>query len=705
MTPGVPREIRQVRDALTSEFSDHIDMSDVHSQPADLEQHFLSRALAALMVRRLQDCDSATAAAGVVDGNRDVGIDAIAVADSGQRIWLIQSKWSDKGKAGFGVAEALKFREGLDMIDQQKFDRFNTKVEDHADQIKAAWSHPDCKVTLVVAAMTNNVLSQEVIQRLEDTKEAFNSYTDVLDYDFWDAKKIWEIVRDDQAPPLVKVSAKMDEWIHLAEPFEAYQGRVSVSEVAQWFEVNKDRIFEQNIRKSLGLTRVNQGLVETLVSRPLDFWHYNNGITVLCETAERHSWSKARYGPIELVLNGASVVNGAQTVAAIHAAMQRNPDEASQAYVSVKVVTTKNCPNDFGTAVTRATNTQNQVVPRDFVALDASQWAIRQDFALSLHKEYTFQRGELDPAPNVGCSVTQAALALACGHSNPDLAVRAKQNQDLLWEEGSGGAYAILFGRPTPSACQIWRSVQMLWAVRTSLKNEETEREGRAAAIADYGDLLLTHLVFRRLGSEGIDDLDYDWETVLEQVPELTRLSLQWLIYHVDSEFGATSFISSTFTNPERCQILVIRVLGSVASGAAVPDIPPEYRPAAPESKVRRRNAVPTLVEAGRIEEGTLLTFETKVQRERDSVGSWLAADARRGQATWVNHRSKPLLWSYDGERYSPSGLVKKIWEMSNWPDHPAAAQGPWYWHLAGEGSLWDLAVAIQDEQTAGTEA
>jgi hypothetical protein len=110
---GIPREVRQVRDALKSEFYGRIDMSDVIGQHSDVEQHFLSRALAALMVRRLQDCDSATAAEAVVDGSRDVGIDAVAVAESGQRIWLIQSKWSDRGKAGFGVAEALKFREGL----------------------------------------------------------------------------------------------------------------------------------------------------------------------------------------------------------------------------------------------------------------------------------------------------------------------------------------------------------------------------------------------------------------------------------------------------------------------------------------------------------------------------------------------------------------------------------------------------------------
>ena len=32
----------------------------------------------------------------------------------------------------------------------------------------------------------------------------------------------------------------------------------------------------------------------------------------------------------------------------------------------------------------------------------------------------------------------------------------------------------------------------------------------------------------------------------------------------------------------------------------------------------------------------------------------WIAGNPQRAEATWVNSRSKPLLWAYDGERYSP---------------------------------------------------
>ena len=251
----MPREVRQVRDALRGEFVDLIDMSDENGPPDQVEQHFLSRALAALVARKLLGSDPEAAVDTLVDGRDDCGIDAIAVADSETRIWLIQSKWSDKGKAGFGVGEVLKFREGLKFIDERRFDRLNVKVQERADLISSAYGTMGVGVTAVVAIMGDG-LHPDVARRFEDLKVEFSNSgdPDFLDYTVLDARDIWQIVRDDLAPPPVQVVAKLDQWMHLVEPFEAYQGRLSASDVADWYDQHGDRLFEQNIRKSLGST-------------------------------------------------------------------------------------------------------------------------------------------------------------------------------------------------------------------------------------------------------------------------------------------------------------------------------------------------------------------------------------------------------------------------------------------------------------------
>jgi hypothetical protein len=81
----MPREVRQVRDALQSEFGGLIDMSDENGSPDKVEQHFLSRALAALVTRKLLGSD------------RDAAVDALVIAVTTAALTL--SPWPTAGRA------------------------------------------------------------------------------------------------------------------------------------------------------------------------------------------------------------------------------------------------------------------------------------------------------------------------------------------------------------------------------------------------------------------------------------------------------------------------------------------------------------------------------------------------------------------------------------------------------------------------------
>ena len=369
--------------------------------------------------------------------------------------------------------------------------------------------------------------------------------------------------------------------------------------------------------------------------------------------------------------------------------MQKDSEMASQGYVGVKIITTENCPDDFSVNVTRNTNTQNRVERRDFVALDPVQENIREDFALTLGKVYSFKRGDMVPSPEAGCSIVEAAIALACTYRSPELVARVKQNVDLLWESGPTGAYWLLFSK-VPSACRIWRSVLIVRAIRERLHDRCDDLEGRARVITEQGDLLINNIIFQQLDSAVIDDPDYDWETILGSISEATADgALDWLVYHLDNEYGSTSYIGSTFANVERCRLLATKVATSLKGSSPIPGLPSEYRSAPPAPRARQPNAVPTLVNADVIPDGTILTYRPLAKTEQEALAEWLSADPRRGQASWINNRSKPLLWSYDGRRYSPSGLVSVMWEQAGWEGRHRAAAGPARWHIAGGESLW----------------
>jgi hypothetical protein len=280
-----------------------------------------------------------------------------------------------------------------------------------------------------------------------------------------------------------------------------------------------------------------------------------------------------------------------------------------------EVISLEDCPEGFATEVTQATNTQNQVEARDYASLDARQGRLRDDFILSLPKTYTFKRGDIEPAPEAGCSIVEATQALACAHRNPELAMRAKQNQELLWESGPQGSYELLFG-PQPSALRVWRTVLVMRTVLAHLRAGERNREGRTAQIADQGDLLS-------------------------------------------------------------------------------PELPSAYRPASRDSE-RKTKAVSVIVDSGKIAYGAPVEFRPATGPERKALLAWIASDPRRGRATWVNDRSRPLLWTVDGKQYSPSGLLMYLLKLAP-GEPPKAVQGTTRWFFPGLGSLADLADEIRN--------
>lgn len=89
---------------------------------------------------------------------------------------------------------------------------------------------------------------------------------------------------------------------------------------------------------------------------------------------------------------------------------------------------------------------------------------------------------------------------------------------------------------------------------------------------------------------------------------------------------------------------------------------------------------------------------------EAEALRDWLAEDERRSRGSWLNHRTKPILWAADGKQYSPSGLVTHMWELADWEQRPVANQGTARWATASGETLADLAWRVLDELEEATE-
>ncbi|WP_428934484.1 AIPR family protein [Streptomyces sp. ACT015] len=681
-----------MREQLHESFDGVIDDSDiVHFHGGDYEQRFLSRALAALAVRRVGKCGVAEAARFVTDGIADQGLDAIApLPESGQAL-LVQAKWSDKGTATFDVSAAKAMVDGLNRIENELYDQFNQRAG--ALALEARPFIVNERATLVIALMGTAEPSPQAREVLDNALDEFNKHGARMSVDVLYAADFHDQIHADLRPEPICLDVRLDDWYQQKGPLEAFQGTVSAESVADWYETHGTGLFEQNLRAPLGTTPTNVEIGQTLTADPTKFWHLNNGITMICDflTAKHDSAKSPQSRPTTLTVTGASIVNGAQTVRAVARAMHDDGEAAANATLSIKVINTHE-DRKFGVQVSQAANRQNAIEQRDHIALEPVHQAIKANLRAELRKQYVIKRGE-PIAPETSCSLDELALALACLHPDAEQAARAASSTENLWEQGPMGSHTLLFKRE-PSPQKVWRSVLTLRAARSAVYELGSGQNSREAATTEHGGLLITHLIFQHLGATTIDDPDFDWETeVLEKIPALVPDLVRRLTHEIVTRHGPRPQIRTAFQTAGTCQELAKHVLGDLVDGVAVP-VPP-----AKERKQRRPNTVPLLVDRRVIKDGAPLRYVALNEPEREAMEAWLVEDERRRQATWVNHRTKSILWAYDEQQYSPSGLVSKMWADADWADRPVANQGTARWFTSDDLSLWNLVQRIHSEE------
>ncbi|MEV7461435.1 AIPR family protein [Streptomyces rubiginosohelvolus] len=688
-----PRQVTQVREQLHETFDGVIDDSDIaHFRGGNYEQRFLSRSLAALAVRRLAQCTVAEAAGFVTDGIADQGLDAIApLPESGQAL-LVQAKWSDKGTATFDVDAAKAMVDGLNRIENELYDQFNQRAG--ALALEARPFIINKKATLLIALMGTAEPSPPALEVLNNALDEFNKHGARLNVEVLYAADFHDQIHADLRPEPICLDVRLDDWYQQRGPLDAYQGTISAESVAEWYETHGTHLFEQNLRAPLGTTVTNAEIGQTLMSDPTNFWYLNNGITMICNslTAKHDSAKAPQSRPTTLTVAGASIVNGAQTVRAVARAMHDDGEAAANATLNIKVINTHE-DREFGVQVSQAANRQNAIEQRDHIALEPVHQAIKANLRAELRKQYVIKRGEPVAAPETGCSLDELALALACLYPDAAQAARAASSTENLWEQGPKGSHTLLFKRE-PSPQKVWRSVLTLRAARSAVYKLGSGQNTREAATTEHGGFLVTHLLFQHLGATSIDDPDFDWESeVLEKIPALVPDLVRRLTHQIVTRYGPRPQIRTAFQTAETCRELAKHVLGDLADGVAVP------APPAKERKPRRPNTVPLLVDRRVIKDGFPLRYVAQTEPERDAMEEWLAEDESRRQATWANHRTKPILWAYDEQQYSPSGLVSKMWAEAAWDERPVANQGTARWFQSDGLSLWDLAQRIHSEE------
>lgn len=689
------RFAKQLSQALSNEFNGKIHLADVpRREPAHTDQ-FHTRALSAMVVRYLIDCPAKRAADYVTDGEDDQDIDAVAYDERQNRLWLIQTKWSATGKAKIREKDFKTFTMGVQYILNGQHEKFNSRYRPHEVAIESIMNN-DPRITFVIALARPEDLHPDHRAILDEyAEEVGRWYTHRADIEVLTLDKLVRIARADMGEPPIDLEVSFAQLGTDTEdlPHRVYFGTVTAAEVARWYTDHQERLFRRNIRGGLGRTTVNQSIRTTLIERPERFWDFNNGITMVARSG---SIGMNRSG----VLNDVAIVNGAQTVSSIAETVKEHP-EAGKAKVLVKVSIIDEAEGDeLIREITGAANTQNRVEIRDLASLYEQQDDLKQEFLTVLGKEYTTRHTEAAPAEDSGCTSEEALIALACGHADHRYAVQAKTNPDVLWDRNAGGAYRNLF-RSGISAEEVWRHVRLMRAVKSTIRTAGKKYTGKAAQVADHGDLLTVHLVARQF-ADRIHDEDWE-ETVLDAVAQATTGTLKRLIAAVVSLFQS-AHPSSLFKDEQKTRELTTSVLNHIESGSGVPDLPDDYVKGRSSRRSRTPNLVPLIAKHRAIDDGTMLEFRPITREHRQLFQRWIVTDPRRSRATWTNDGKGQLRWEVDGRTYAASRLALDLINSLG-EKHYKSIRGPECWYVPGRGSLKDIGLRLRDELEGTSDA
>ncbi|MDP1991337.1 MAG: AIPR family protein [Syntrophales bacterium] len=186
---------------------------------------------------------------------------------------------------------------------------------------------------------------------------------------------------------------------------------ISGRELVKLRDEYRYQLFDRNVRFYLGTSnKINSEIVQTAKNTPDNFYYYNNGITITCSRC-RHSEVGEH---VRLKLELPQIINGAQTVSALHAAyseMLRKKKaklgkadqaraECDKHFERIKVLvriieSTKHAEAAFSTSLTKFNNSQSSVKLVDFYANRPEQIELQKRL-LKYGLFYERKRGERD---------------------------------------------------------------------------------------------------------------------------------------------------------------------------------------------------------------------------------------------------------------------------------------------------------------------
>lgn len=487
-----------LKSKLEKEFVPHLpELIGKDKQKVEQDKKQLSRAFSAFALSKLLNIGVATAAKSVVDDFDDNGIDAIFYDRTAKTLYLVQTKLQE-GKL-FDETDAIKFRNGVELLLSQKYSQFNINVQTRKAELDNAFDEAE-QIQLVVAYVGEGVSvhATTAINGLTKDPEHHEFGRLVQNIIEYGPSCVEADLLSEQSLGVVNDSLYLSKWQHLSGARDTHIGIAKVSDLVELHERHKKALYERNIRYFLGSrdSAVNRSIQETLQSCPQDFFFLNNGVTALADLVDAPQGTKVLK---RLRLRGLSVINGAQTISSAAEFVAKYPDcDISEARVLVTIIRADS-EGLFGRSVTRARNHQNPVSIGNFASLDPKQELLRRELAY-LGFSYHYRPEAMPRNPHTSSSIItieEAMKSLAIFSPDPRYPFWLK-NEVSRFQDTSSSEYKSLFAEHL-AGVQLANRVTFFRFVRDVVAANAIAAKGAERLFYKHGPYLIAAVLAKRL--------------------------------------------------------------------------------------------------------------------------------------------------------------------------------------------------------------
>ncbi|MCA9474163.1 MAG: AIPR family protein [Nitrospira sp.] len=291
----------------------------------------------------------------ICDGGGDLGIDAIEIND--EQVVFYQFKNPHSIEKPVATGDIDRMISGLELILRRKHEAIaNPELLARLEEI---YAFTPSGYRIVVAASSLSPLPKEARIKLENFCEKNSGAAkDLFRWEFQNLSDVHNRFYSTHLPTLdatLEIVLERPPYMTKIGDHETYLFDLGGDYLAKLYDTHGERILQQNVRMFEGDQGTNLAIAETASSESeaKDFFHYNNGISVICDSAVFQPFKN------QLSLERPQVVNGGQTMRILHRCY-RQGSLKPEVHAAVRVITTGK-DKEFASNVAVNLNNQTRV--------------------------------------------------------------------------------------------------------------------------------------------------------------------------------------------------------------------------------------------------------------------------------------------------------------------------------------------------------